>query len=65
MPNYQKMGLGKALLTAVQTVAIELQRPITIHVEANNPAMTLYAKLGYEFLEDQGVYHLLRWTNPN
>jgi ribosomal protein S18 acetylase RimI-like enzyme len=65
MPNYQKMGLGKALLKAVQTVAIELQRPITIHVEKNNPAMTLYEKLGYEFLEDQGVYHLMRWTNPN
>lgn len=61
MPNYQKMGIGKALLQGAQQVATELKLPITIHVEKNNPAMRLYKHLGFEMVEDQGVYDLMRW----
>ena len=35
--------------------------PVTIHVEKNNPAMSLYKKLGYKLIEDQGVYDLMQW----
>ena len=61
MPNYKKMGIGKALLQGVQQLAQELELPITIHVEKNNPAMGLYKHLGFEMVEDQGVYDLMRW----
>ena len=61
MPNYQNMGLGKALLEAIQELATELKLPIGIHVEKNNPAMALYKRLGFEMVEDQGVYDLMRW----
>ena len=61
MPNYQKMGIGKALLLGVQSVAEGAGLPITIHVEKSNPAMALYKQLGYQMVEDQGVYDLLRW----
>jgi hypothetical protein len=34
---------------------------VTIHVEANNPAMTLYRRLGFRHLDTNAVYHLMRW----
>ena len=61
MPAYQKMGIGKALLLGVQAMAESSELPITIHVEKNNPAMGLYQHLGYQMIEDQGVYDLMRW----
>ena len=62
LPDYQKMGIGKALLQGVQTQAQELNLPITIHVEKSNPAMSLYKTLDFKFKEDQGVYNLMRWS---
>ena len=32
----------------------------TIHVERNNPARSLYARLGFEVAEEKGVSDLLR-----
>jgi ribosomal protein S18 acetylase RimI-like enzyme len=34
---------------------------VRLHVEFNNPAMKLYRRLGFETIEDQGVYHLMEW----
>ena len=33
---------------------------MTVHVEKNNPARALYARLGFAIVEDRGVYDLLR-----
>ena len=35
---------------------------VRIHVEENNPAMRLYLRLGFEKIEEQGIYHLMEWT---
>ena len=32
-----------------------------LHVEQYNPAMKLYRRLGFEMVEEQGVYHLMRF----
>ena len=36
--------------------------PLTIHVERFNPALRLYERLGFEAIEDKGVYLFLEWT---
>jgi hypothetical protein len=36
-------------------------KPIRIHVEKNNPARSLYDRLGFAFYRDDGVYDLLEW----
>ena len=36
-------------------------RAVSIHVEKQNPAMRLYKRLGFETIEDKGVYDLLEW----
>ena len=61
MPEQQNMGLGRALLEDVIDQAKQVNLPVTIHVEKNNPAMRLYLRLGFETVEDQGVYDLMRW----
>ena len=61
MPNFQGMGLGSQILKAVMADAQSQQLPVTIHVEKNNPAMKLYKRLGFELIEDQGVYDLMQW----
>ena len=39
-------------------------KPVTIHVEAVNPALRLYQRLGFERIDTNGVYFLMRWTPP-
>ena len=57
-------GLGAALVEALLQIAREDAREITLHVEANNPALRLYDRLGFRLIEERGVYHFLGWTPP-
>jgi len=60
MPAARRQGLGTALLRDV--LAAAAGRSVTIHVEKNNPARTLYARLGFKILDDdRGAYDLWEW----
>lgn len=60
MPEARGQGLGGAMLRDVLAAAGE--RSVTIHVEKNNPARTLYARLGFTILDDdRGAYDLWEW----
>lgn len=61
LPNHRGKGFGAAILQHVMEIAAEDSLPVTIHVEKSNPAMSLYKKLGFKLIEDQGVYDLMRW----
>ena len=61
VPEARNQGLGGALLLDLLDEAQAVSLPVRIHVEKNNPAMRLYLKLGFEPLEDQGVYQLMEW----
>lgn len=62
MPDYQRQGIGSQLLQELLDESKASAKPVTIHVEKNNPALGLYQRLGFEQLEDQGVYWLMRWS---
>lgn len=64
LPNWRGRGIGQELLRALMLAAVAQSRRITLHVEPNNPAQRLYARLGFELVEDRGVYHFLGWTPP-
>ena len=36
-------------------------KPLTIHVERNNPAMSLYLRLGFAKVDEHGIYDLMEW----
>jgi ribosomal protein S18 acetylase RimI-like enzyme len=61
---HRRQGLGAALMRDLLDEAADAGKAVTIHVEKNNPAMRLYRRLGFETVEDQGVYDLMRWTAP-
>lgn len=61
MPECRGAGLGRALLEDVMALAGKDGLAVGIHVEKTNPAMSLYRRLGFEVVEDKGVYDLLVW----
>jgi ribosomal protein S18 acetylase RimI-like enzyme len=60
LPEYRGRGLGGRLLDDVLSEADRAALPVSIHVEHDNPAMRLYARLGFVQVDDNGVYHLMR-----
>lgn len=62
LPEHRRRGLGGGLVRALLDEAAASGRSVSIHVEAFNPAMTLYQRLGFEPKgEDTGVYRLMEW----
>lgn len=64
LPEYRGMGTGSLLLQRLLREARDDEKPVRIHVESNNPAMTLYKRLGFRVVEEQGVYHLMEYRAP-
>ena len=62
LPEHRGRGIGSRLLAAVLAEGDEAGKPVSIHVEASNPARRLYERLGFRQVEDKGVYVLMRRT---
>ena len=59
LPEFRGQGIGGELLKQLLAEASEQHGLVRIHVESNNPAMTLYLRLGFKKIEEQGVYYLM------
>jgi ribosomal protein S18 acetylase RimI-like enzyme len=59
LPEWRGQGYGLALMTDVLAEAAACGKPVRIHVEKNNPAKRLYARLGFAPIGETGVYDLL------
>jgi ribosomal protein S18 acetylase RimI-like enzyme len=62
LPEARGSGLGTKLLRDLQEEARAAGKSLTIHVERFNRALALYQRLGFEQVEDKGVYLLMRWA---
>ena len=62
MPEWRGSGVGSMLLHDVLRRGERAGKPVTIHVEAYNPALRLYQRLGFVQVDTNGVYLLMRWT---
>jgi ribosomal protein S18 acetylase RimI-like enzyme len=60
VPECRGEGIGGAILRDVLDLARSRAKPVAIHVEKNNPARRLYARLGFETVEEGGIYDLMR-----
>lgn len=56
-------GIGRQIMQNLLDEAAAAGKLVRIHVEVNNPAMRLYERLGFQKIEEQGVYWLMEW-NP-
>jgi len=64
LPAHRGHGIGSALLSRLLAEGRASGKPVSIHVESNNPALHLYRRLGFEHVDSNGVYYLMRWTPP-
>jgi len=62
LPEHRGTGIGTELITALQKEASAAGKTVTIHVERFNPALRLYERLGFQQVEEKGVYLLMRWS---
>jgi ribosomal protein S18 acetylase RimI-like enzyme len=58
-PAFRGRGIGTALLRGLMAEAQQSGRTLSIHVEMNNPARTLYERLGFRPAGEHGVYVLM------
>lgn len=61
-PEFRGSGVGTQVLRELQEEARGADKSLTIHVERFNPALRLYLRLGFQEIEDKGVYLLMRWS---
>lgn len=62
LPDHRGCGIGGSVMRDVLTLAANLGKCVRIHVEQNNPAMTLYQRLGFTKVDAHGVYFLMEAT---
>ncbi|HEX8066618.1 MAG TPA: GNAT family N-acetyltransferase [Thermoleophilaceae bacterium] len=60
LPAFRGRGAGTALLRDLMAEADAAGKPLTIHVERENPARRLYERLGFAEAGEHGVYVLMR-----
>lgn len=59
LAEHRGRGIGTRLLNDLVSESEASGKPLSIHVERFNPALRLYGRLGFEVVEDRGVYLLL------
>jgi GNAT superfamily N-acetyltransferase len=62
LPEHRGHGLGEAIMRDLMDEAGRAGKRMSIHVEKFNPAMHLYRRLGFQTVEDKGVYDLMHWS---
>lgn len=65
LPTFRGRGVGSFLLNALIDESTESKKPLSIHVEKNNPAMRLYVRLGFHPVGEVGVYDLMQRPAAN
>jgi ribosomal protein S18 acetylase RimI-like enzyme len=56
LPEYRGRGIGTKLIRELFEEGDASGRPVRIHVEVNNPARTLYDRLGFTPIAESGIY---------
>ena len=64
-PPFRNKGIGTRLLEELMSEAGSSGRSLSIHVELQNPARSLYERLGFVPAGEHGVYVLMKWTQAN
>lgn len=62
LPPYRNAGIGSFLLRQLMAEAAACGKPVTIYVESFNPALGLFAGLGFQKDQEQGFHFLMKWS---
>ena len=61
-PAFRGRGIGTGLVEGLIEEARSSGRSVSIHVEMQNPARSLYERLGFLPAGQHGVYVLMKWV---
>jgi ribosomal protein S18 acetylase RimI-like enzyme len=63
LPEFRQRGYGTQLLQTLQREAAEAGGAcvVSIHVEHGNPALSLYQRLGFQKIRENGMHDLMEW----
>lgn len=59
LPEYRNGGIGSTILKDILREGMKTNKPVRIHVEAFNPALSLYTRLGFTHVGEHGIYLLM------
>jgi ribosomal protein S18 acetylase RimI-like enzyme len=59
LPEYRRRGIGSAFLQAICDQGAQSGLTVRLYVEQFNPALELYARLGFQPIATHGVYYLM------
>lgn len=61
MPEWRGSGIGTKLVRETLERGAAAGKPVSIYVEGFNPALRLYVRLGFQHVETNGMYYLMKW----
>lgn len=64
LPEWRGQGVGTMLMESVCAEAHAAGKSVSITVEKYNPAQTLYRRMGFREVADEGVYWSMEWRAP-
>lgn len=64
LPEYRGRGVGGRLIGELLDEGAAAGKAVSVHVERNNPARRLYARLGFLLEGENGIYDLMVWRPP-
>lgn len=64
LPEHRGQGLGRAMILDLVDHAASAAKPVTLHVEHENPVRRLYLRLGFVPGEDVGAYQAMALPPP-
>jgi GNAT superfamily N-acetyltransferase len=63
LPQFRNGGIGTVLLRRIIDEAGKNDKPVTIYVESFNRSLSLFGKLGFHTVAEEGFRRLLRWSS--
>ncbi len=64
LPQHRNAGIGTLLMLDLLTEAGQTAKPVSIWVEQFNPSQTLFRRLGFSTIQEDGYNYLMQWS-PN
>ena len=62
LPQHRNTGIGTTLVRGLLDEAAQLRKPVTVHVQMYNRALSFYQRLGFYQVDQVGMYYLMKWS---
>lgn len=62
LPEYRNQGIGSTLIQAIFSEAQASGKTVSLSVKHDNPALSLYHRLGFKIIQEHAPYSFMEWT---